>query len=106
MSAGAGGVELSRLLRAPASALGWGLLLGGGGLWLLGQGRLYVGARGWGAKLGEIGLLWVGALPALAALAAALSDRLPAGWAGWVLPPPALVIAALALRVATRITKA
>jgi hypothetical protein len=102
MSAGAGGVELSRLLRAPDTVQGWGLLLGGGGLWLLGQSRISAGARGWAARLGELGQLWVGALPILAALAAGAAGRLPAGWAGWALPPVALLVAALLLAAARR----
>jgi hypothetical protein len=102
MSAGAGSIELSRLLRGPGTALSWGLLLGGGGLWLLGHGRLYDGARGWAARLGELGHLWIGAMPILAALAAGAADRLPIGWAGWALPPVALIIAALMLWAARR----
>ncbi|NNJ11987.1 hypothetical protein EKD04_016765 [Chloroflexales bacterium ZM16-3] len=104
MGAGAGGVELSRLGRAPDTALGWALLLGGGGLWLAGQARLYDGDRGWARRLGELGHLWVGTLPILAALAAGAADRLPTGWAGWTLPPLALIMAALALGAALRVS--
>ncbi|MEI7644763.1 MAG: hypothetical protein WCJ55_10825 [Chloroflexales bacterium] len=104
MGTGAGGMELSRLLRAPDTALGWGLLLGGSGLWLIGQGRLYAGARGRAAQLGELGQLWIGAIPILTALTAGMAGRLPAGWAGWALPPLALLIAALALGLARRIS--
>ncbi len=102
MSAGAGGIELRRLLRAPDTALGWGLMLGGSGLWLLGQARLY--RKGRAAHLGDLGCLWIGAMPMLAALTVGAADRLPSGWAGWALPPLALIIAALMLGAARRIT--
>jgi hypothetical protein len=102
MGAGAGGVELSRMARSPGAALGWAPLLGGGGLWLAGQARLYAGDRGWAGRLGELGHLWVGALPILAALAALAPGRLPDGWAAWALPPLALLAAALLLGAALR----
>lgn len=102
MGAGAGGVELGRLTRPPESPAGWALLLGGAGLWLVGQARLVILRAGWAGRLGEIGQLWVGALPLLAALAALLAGRLPAAWAGWALPPLALLGAALVWAAARR----
>jgi hypothetical protein len=103
MGVGAGGGQLSQLARAPEAAAGWAPLLGGAGLWLAGQARLYAGDRGWAARLGDLGHLWVGALPILAALGTLAVDRLPAGWAAWALPPLALIAAALVLGAALRI---
>jgi len=95
LAEGAGAIELSTLLRAPAEPWRWALLLGGGLAWLAGAARLGALTHpGLGGRLGAWGLLLVGALPVLAALAALAGGRL-GGWGGWVLPPVAALLAAL-----------
>jgi hypothetical protein len=102
--AGAAGIELSRLLRAPQGGPGWALLLAGAGLWLAALARLELrpAEASWALRLRALGLLLVGSLPLLAGLAAAAADGLPAGVAGLALPPAAALLAALALGAALR----
>jgi hypothetical protein len=98
LAEGAGGLELTRLLRAPESWLDRGLLAAGALLWLAALPRLLLaGPPGIAGRLRALGLLLVAALPLLGALAAALSELVPGELAGWVLPPTAMVIVALAL---------
>lgn len=102
LAEGAGGLELSRLLQAPESWLDRGLLGAGTLLWLAALPRLLrAGPDNLAGRLRALGLLLVAALPLLGALAAALAGVVPGELAGWLLPPLAMVIAALALGGAT-----
>ncbi|GAB4449781.1 MAG: hypothetical protein OHK0015_55070 [Chloroflexi bacterium OHK40] len=93
-----GSVELTALLRVPASPQGQALLAGGTALWLLALRRLLTDASGGVADdLRALGLLLVAALPVLGALASLLEAILPGPLAGWLLPPAAMLICALAL---------
>ncbi len=99
-----GGLELSRLLRWPGAVPEQALLVLGAMLWLLGLPRLLrAGPGGAAGALRALGLLLVGTLPLLGALAAAAGPWLPADGAGWLLPPVAILSAALALGVALRV---
>ena len=98
MAEGAGGLGLSGLLTWPASALDRALLLGGALVWLAALPRLLSdGPGGLAGRLRALGLLLVGALPLLGALAALSAGALPGELAGWVLPPLAALGAALLL---------
>lgn len=99
-----GGLELARLLRWPAAPPQQALLGLGAALWLLGLPRLLrAGPGGAAGALRALGLLLIGALPLLGALAASAGQRLPADQAGWLLPPLAMAGAALAAGAALRI---
>ncbi len=99
-----GGVELTGLLRWPEAAPQRALLVLGAALWLLGLPRLLrAGPGGPAGALRASGLLLVGTLPLLGALAAGAGQWLPADSAGWLLPPLAMLGAALTLGVALRI---
>ncbi|NJN15166.1 MAG: hypothetical protein HC822_02115 [Oscillochloris sp.] len=95
LAEGAGAIELSALLSAPEPAWRWGLLLGGGIGWIAGVAWLdrTGGMPSWATAPGDLGLTLIGGLPILALLAAVIAERLPDGWAGWMLPPLAAVIA-------------
>ncbi len=98
LAEGAGGLGLSGLLTWPESALDRALLLGGALVWLAAlPGLLDDGPGGLAGRLRALGLLLVGALPLLGALAALSAGALPAELAGWALPPLAAVGAALLL---------
>lgn len=105
MAEGAGSLELSALLRAPAAWPGWGLLLAGGLLWLAGVAALWSPPQEAGEVLGDLGLLLVGALPLLAALAEVIAEILPGGWAGWMLPPLAGLLGAVLLGMLIRLRR-
>ncbi|MFQ3661288.1 MAG: hypothetical protein SNJ69_02720 [Chloroflexaceae bacterium] len=99
-----GGLELSWLLRWPAAAPERALLALGAALWLLSLPRLLrAGPGGPAGALRALGLLLVGTLPLLGALAVAAEPWLPPHRAGWLLPPLAMLIAALALGAALRV---
>lgn len=99
-----GGVELAGLLRWSEAAPQRTLLVLGAALWLLGLPRLLrAGPGGAAGALRALGLLLIGALPLLGALAASAGQRLPADRAGWLLPPLAMAGAALAAGAALRI---
>lgn len=98
----AGGLELTRLLRLPEGWPGRALLGLGAALWLAALPPLLAdGPAGLVGRLRALGLLAVAALPLLAALAAA--GLLPAEYAGWALPPAALLLAGLGLGAAARL---
>lgn len=98
LAEGAGGLELTRLLRAPGGWLDRALLAAGTLIWLAALPRLLAaGPGGLGGRLRALGLLLVAALPLLGALAAALGERLPGELAGWLLPPAAILGVAAAL---------
>jgi hypothetical protein len=100
----ANGLGLSRLLAWPETGGARALLLAGAALWLAGLPPLLAaGPRGPAGPLRALGLLLLGALPLLAALAASLGGRLPGPWAGWLLPPLAISLAALALGALLRL---
>jgi hypothetical protein len=104
LAEGAGGLELTRLLRAPEGWLDRGLLAAGTLLWLAALPRLLLaGPAGLAGRLRALGLLLVAALPLLGALAAALATRLPGELAGWLLPPMAMLLAAAALGGAVKL---
>lgn len=106
LAEGAGAIELSALLRAPTEGWRWALLIAGGLAWIGAVQRL--GALRGGdlsVWLGAWGLLLVGALPLLGGLAELLAGRLPEGWAGWLLPPLAALIAALFAGALARLGK-
>jgi hypothetical protein len=95
MAEGSGGLGLSGLLSWPGAWLDRGLLLGGAALWLLALPRLIAGGpEGLAGRLRALGLILLGALPLLGALAALTAEALPGDLAGWVLPPAALALAA------------
>ncbi|MCS6882217.1 MAG: hypothetical protein RMK84_00630 [Oscillochloridaceae bacterium] len=99
-----GGLELAALLRWPESVPERALLALGAALWLLGMPRLLrAGPGGAAGALRALGLLLVGALLLLGALAAGPGQWLPADRAGWLLPPLATAGAALAVGAALRI---
>lgn len=103
---GAGGLELTRLLRAPEGWLDRGLLAAGALLWLAALPRLIdAGPGGLAGRLRALGLLLVAALPLLGALAAAAGGRLPGALAGWLLPPAAILLCALGLGGALRLRR-
>lgn len=112
MTSAVGSAGLSRLLLPPEGWRARALLAAGTVLWLLALPRLLPGgADAPGAprtaqaapstppaeQLRALGLLLIGVLPLLGALAAGTAALLPAGMAGWVLPPAAMLIAAAAL---------
>ncbi len=95
MAEGAGGLGLSGLLTWPAGRLDQALLLGGAAIWLLAlPGLLADGLWSLAGRLRALGLLLVGALPMVGALAAMTAGVLPGELAGWLLPPTALALAA------------
>lgn len=97
MAEGAGGLGLSGLLTWPAAWPERALLLGGAGLWLLAlPGLLAAGPGGLAGRLRALGLLLVGALPIVGALAALTPLGLWAAPAG-VLGAAAVVGAAVRL---------
>jgi hypothetical protein len=99
-----GGLGLSRLLAWPEAGAAQALLLASAALWLAGLPPLLAGGPdGPAGRLRALGLLLVGALPLLAALAAGLGERLPGPWAGRLLPPLAMALAALALGALLRL---
>ncbi|MGQ9926263.1 MAG: hypothetical protein ACUVS4_05270 [Chloroflexaceae bacterium] len=99
-----GGMELAGLLRWPGTAAEQALLALGAALWLLSLPRLlHAGPGGPAGALRALGLLLVGALPLLGALEAGAGHWLRAEGAGWLLPPLAILGAALASGAALRI---
>lgn len=93
-----GGLGLSQLLAWPGTGLAQALLLTSAALWLAGLPPLLLaGPRGLAGQLRALGLLLLGALPLLAALASRMGALLPGPWAGRLLPLLALLLAALAL---------
>ena len=99
-----GGMELAGLLRWPEAAPERVLLALGAALWLVSLPRLLrAGPGGPAGALRALGLLLVGALPLLGALAAGARHWLPAEAAGGLLPPLAILGAALAAGAACRI---
>jgi hypothetical protein len=106
LAEGAGGLELTRLLRVPEGWLDRGLLAAGALLWLAALPRLIsAGPGGPAGRLRALGLLLVAALPLLGALAATLAGRLPGELAGWLLPPAAILCGAVALGGAMRLSR-
>ncbi|NWF81947.1 MAG: hypothetical protein HXY37_18180 [Chloroflexi bacterium] len=106
MTVAVGGLELTRLLRWPAAWPAQALLASGAALWLLALPRLISGGPpGPAGALRTLGLLLVATLPVLGALAAETAEHLPAGLAGWLLPPLAIVVVALALGALLRMPR-
>lgn len=92
------GLELAGLLGLPEPWVGRGLLGCAAALWLLALPRLLAWRpAGAGGELQALGLLLIGALPLLGALAATTGALIPGAVAGWVLPPVAVLLAGLAL---------
>jgi hypothetical protein len=93
-----GGLGLSQLLAWPSTGLAQALLLASATLWLAGLPPLLMtGPTGLAGRLRALGLLLLGVLPLLAALASQLAGLLPGPWAGRLLPLLAMSLAALGL---------
>jgi hypothetical protein len=104
MAEAAGGLGLSRLLTWPEAWLDQALLLSGAGVWLLALPALLAeGPWSLAGRLRALGLLLVGTLPVLGALAALMAGVVPGWLAGWLLPPIAMALAAGMLGGAVRV---
>lgn len=92
MAEAAGGLGLSGLLTWPATWPDQALLIIGMATWLFALPRLLEGAS-WALaeRLRALGLLLVGTLPLVGALANFVSDTLPGDRAAWLVPPTAMV---------------
>lgn len=98
MAEAAGGLGLSGLLSWPAGWLERAMLLGGAGVWLAALPRLIdPHPQGLAWRLRALGLLLVGSLPLVGAMAALSAGTLPGEIAGWLLPPAALLVVGGAL---------
>ncbi len=102
MAAATGGLGLSGLLSWPATWAERLVLLAASGLWLVGVACLPEPPAGLAGRLSRLGLVLIGSLPLLGALAAASQGLLDPAIAAWLLPPLAGGCAALLTGLARR----
>ena len=105
MAEGAGGMGLTGLLRWPTAWPLQALLLGGAGLWLWALPRVLAKPpHGFAWRLRALGLLLVGSLPLVGALAAS-ANSLPVALADWLIPPMVYLSLAFVLGGALRVRR-